>query len=42
MSAGVSAKGALLNRSLGHRPRYKVERKIASAESAIHFKTLVC
>ena len=22
--AGVSAKGALLNRSLGHRPRYKV------------------
>ena len=39
MRAGVSAKGALLNRSLGHRPRYKADEKIASAESAIHFNT---
>ena len=38
MSAGVSAKGALFNRSLGHSPRYEW-KKIASAESAIHFET---
>jgi len=39
--AGVSAKGAVFNRSLGIAPGCKVERKAPSAESAIHFKTLV-
>jgi hypothetical protein len=41
VSVGISAKGALFNPSLGIAPGCKVEEKITSAESAIHFKTLV-